>query len=188
MKITDIKQQKRAGRYSIYLDNKFVFGLSDSELMTSGIRIGKEYTEDELEKLRQVAVVDKARMRALDYLSRRPRSEWELTDYLKRKDYDSPTIQTILNMLSEYGYIDDVKFSQSWVENRRLLKPTSLRRLKLELMQKHVSTEVIDQVLSEVDDDQEDTALLELIGKKRQQSRYEDEQKLIAYLLRQGFN
>ena len=26
MKITDIKQQKRAGRYSIYLDNKFVFG------------------------------------------------------------------------------------------------------------------------------------------------------------------
>lgn len=188
MKITDIKQQvKRQGRYSLYVDGKYSFSLSESELMKSGIRIGREYTEAELEELLQTAVLDKANMRALDYLSRRPRSEWELRDYLKRKDYDSPTIDTILNKLSDYGYIDDVKFAQAWINSRRMLKPTSLRRLRQELMQKHVSKENIEAAL-ETDEGDERAALKELVTKKQQQTRYQDEQKLIAYLLRQGFN
>lgn len=188
MKITDIKQQvKRQGRYSLYVDGKYSFSLSEPELMKSGIRIGREYTGGELEDLQQTAVLDKANMRALDYLSRRPRSEWEVRDYLKRKEYDPPTVDLILNKLSDYGYIDDLKFAESWINSRRLLKPTSLRRLKQELMQKHVGKEVIEAAL-ETDEGDEPTALRELISKKQQQSRYQDEQKLIAYLLRQGFN
>jgi regulatory protein len=188
MKITDIKQQvKRQGRYSLYVDGKYSFSLSEPELMKSGIRIGREYDQQELEELQQTAVLDKANMRALDYLSRRPRSEWELRDYLKRKDYDSPTIDTTLNKLSDYGYIDDLKFAQSWISSRRLLKPTSLRRLRQELMQKHVSQEVIEEAL-QVDEGDEQAALKDMIAKKSSQSRYQDREKLIAYLLRQGFN
>ncbi len=49
MQVTDIKQQvKREGRYSIFVDGKFVFGLSENSLMTSGLRIGLELTKDEL--------------------------------------------------------------------------------------------------------------------------------------------
>lgn len=186
MKISDIKQQvKRQGRYSIYVDEKYSFSLSEGELMQSGIRIGQDYTKEELEELKQVAVLDKAHMRALDYLARRPRSEWEVRDYLKRKDYDSPTVDTILNKLSDY--IDDTKFAESWIASRRLLKPTSLRRLKLELLQKHVSKEIIDAVL-EADEADDQEALKHTIAKKRTQSRYQDQEKLIAYLLRQGYN
>lgn len=188
MKITDIKQQvKRQSRYSIYIDGKYSFSLSDSELMQSGISIGKEYDQSELEKLQETALLDKAMMRSLDYLARRPRSEWEVRDYLKRKDYDSPTVDTILNKLSDYGYIDDVKFAQAWVSNRRLLKPTSLRRLRQELMQKRVSKEAIEQAL-ETDEGDERLILKELVIKKQQQTRYRDQEKMIAFLLRQGFN
>jgi regulatory protein len=188
MKVTDIKQQvKRQGRYSIYVDEKYSFSLSENELMQSGIRIGREYEAAELEKLLQTAVLDKAFMRSLDYLARRPRSEWEVRDYLKRKEYDPPTVDTILNKLSDYGYIDDVKFSQAWVNNRRLLKPTSLRKLRQELMQKHVSQDVIAQVLDD-EGEQEHSALKQLIQKKQSQTRYQDKQKLMAYLMRQGFN
>lgn len=188
MKVTDIKQQvKRSGRYSIYFDSKYLFSLSESELMHSGIRIGKEYSSNELEKLQQTAVIDKAYMRALDYLARRMRSEWELREYLRRKDYDSPTVDIILNKLSEYNYVDDKKFAKAWIENRRLLKPTSLRRLRLELSQKHVSREVIAEVLE--DDETDELAVLQdLVNKKNSQTRYQDEKKLISYLLRQGFN
>lgn len=188
MKITDIKQQiKRAGRYSIYLEGKYIFSLSESELLQSGIRIGKDYTEAELEKLQKTAVIDKAYMRALDYLARRARSQWELRDYLRRKDYDSPTVDLILNKLSEYNYVDDEKFAQAWVDNRRLLKPTSLRRLQLELQQKHVSRDIIDKVVRGSDGNEEVTALRNMVLKKRAHSRYQDGQKLIAYLMRQGF-
>jgi len=151
------------------------------------VRIGKEYNQQELADLQKTAVLDKAMMRSLDYLARRPRSEWEVRDYLRRKEYDSPTIDTILSKLSNYGYIDDVKFAQAWVSNRRLLKPTSLRRLRQELAQKHVSREDVEKALED-DEGDESIVLLELIQKKQQQSRYQDQQKLIAYLLRQGFN
>jgi regulatory protein len=187
VKVTDIKQQvKRTIRYSIYFDGKYLFSLSEGELLSSGIRIGKQYTQEELAELRQTAVLDKAYMRALDYVALRMRSRWELTDYLRRKDYDSPTIETILNKLSEYGYVDDKKFAEAWVSNRQLLKPTSLRRLQQELQQKRIDREVISEVLAQQDID-ELAMLRQLIERKKQQTRYQDEQKLIAYLLRQGY-
>ncbi|MEO5627375.1 MAG: RecX family transcriptional regulator [Candidatus Saccharimonadales bacterium] len=188
MKISDIKQQvKRKGRYSIYLDGKYSFSLSENELVQSGIRIGNEYKPQEMEVLLQVAILDKAYMRAIDYLSRRQRSEWEVRDYLRRKEYDLPTADIILNKLSEHNYIDDLKFAEAWIRNRRSLKPTSLRRLRQELAQKHVAKDVVEQAISEDEGDESDT-LKELINKKRQQVRYQDDQKMIAYLLRQGFN
>lgn len=188
MKITDIKQQvKRAGRYSIFIDGKYSFSLSENELLNIGLRINQEYTKEEFEKLKQTAVLDKAYMRCLDLLARRARSDWEIRDYLKRKDYDGEVSKKTIERLSKAGYIDDEKFANSWVESRRLLKSTSKRKLKMELKQKRIDEQTIDKVL-EQDETDEKQVLKDLIEKKRGQSRYQDEQKLIAYLMRQGFN
>lgn len=187
-KVTDIKQQvKRQDRYSIFIDGKYSFSLSENELMQSGIRLNKEYTSTELEQLKQTAVLDKAYMRSLDMLSRRARSEWELRDYLRRKDYESEIIDQIITRLKKSQYIDDYIFAKAWVDNRRLLKATSKRKLSQELKQKRVEQSVIDGVLAE-DGTDELAVIRELIVKKRSQSRYQDDQKLIAYLLRQGFS
>jgi len=188
MKITDIKSQvKRQGRYSIYVDGKYSFSLSENELLTIGIRIGQEYEQKEFEELKQKAVLDKAYMRAYDQLSRRARSEWELRDYLKRKEYDELTINEIIETLQHKGYVDDAKFAESWVRNRRLLKATSKLRLRQELRQKRVSDDIISHALEE-DETSEREVLKELVQRKRQQTRYQDEAKLMAYLLRQGFS
>lgn len=187
MKITNIKQQvKRQGRYSIFVDEKYSFSLSENELMKSGIRVGREYSEIELEKLQLTAVLDKAYMRSLDLLSRRARSEWEMRDYLKRKEYEQDIIEKIIHRLNHAGYIDDYKFASSWVENRHLLKSISKRKLWQELKQKHISDEIINEVLGADKTDEQET-LKALIEKKRSQSRYQDNKKLISYLAGQGF-
>ena len=188
MRITDIKAQvKREGRYSVFVDGKYSFSLSENELLSSGIKIGQEFDEQGLQELKEKAIEDKALMRAYDLLARRPRSTWEMRDYLIRKDYPDQLIEKILNTLSNRGYLDDEKFARSWVENRRLLKNTSKRRLRLELQQKRISPDIISRVL-EADQTDERAVLKDIIAKKRQQIRYKDDQKLIAYLLRQGFN
>lgn len=188
MKVTDIKAQvKHEGRYSIFVDGRYSFSLSENELLNIGIQIGQDFDEKGLEDLKNKAVEDKAMMRAYDLLARRPRSTWELKDYLKRKDYPSELIDKILNVLSEREYLDDEKFAKAWVENRRLLKKTSQRRLRLELQQKHISPDIIARVL-EKDETNEKQVIREVVAKKSTQSRYKDKEKLIAYLLRQGFN
>ncbi len=188
MKITSIKQQvKRADRYSIYVDNKYSFSLSEQGLLSANIKLGQEVTNLELKELLDKAEDDKAYMRALDYLSRRPRSRWEVGEYLSRKGYKDNTITTILNKLIKRGYIDDSKFAESWVRSRRALKPISKRKLMYELQQKRISKSIVQTVL-EQDDTDEQLVLSDLVARKRQQTKYQDEQKLKAYLVRQGFN
>ncbi|HSX43843.1 MAG TPA: RecX family transcriptional regulator [Candidatus Saccharimonadales bacterium] len=187
-KISDIKQQvKRQDRYSVYVDEKYAFSLGETELLNTGLRIGQEFSTDELENLRQKAVLDKAYDRALNLIARRQRSRWELEDYLKRKDYDQDAIQIILNRLSERGYVNDKAFAEAWVSNRRLLKATSKLRLQQELRQKRVSDDIVQEVLEE-DETNELDVLKELIERKRKQTRYQDDLKLMQYLVRQGYN
>lgn len=188
MKITAIKQQvKRQDRYSIYIDGKYTFSLSEAELLNTGLRINQEYSEDELAKLKNTAVIDKGYDRALNLISHRPRSEWEIRDYLRRKEYDTDAAQAIVEKLHARGYVNDEDFARRWVENRRLLKPTSKRRLVQELKQKRVDETIIKQVL-EADETDEQEVLKDLIQRKRRQTKYQDNLKLMQFLARQGFN
>jgi regulatory protein len=188
MKITAIKQQvKRADRYSIYGDGKYLFSFSESELLSSGIKIGQELDESNLNELKGKAVLDKAYDRSLNLISHRLRSEWELRDYLKRKDYDEDVQEATVSRLRDRGYINDAEFARRWVENRRLLKATSKRRLAQELRQKRISDEIINQTL-EADETDELEVLKDLVERKRKQTKYQDDLKLMQYLARQGFS
>lgn len=185
MKITAIKQQvKRTDRYSVYVDDKYAFSLSESALIESRLASGKELTGTELKELKQAAGLDKAYGNALRYVAMRPRSEWELRDYFRRKSIDSEAAGQIIARLQGIGLLDDAAFARTWVANRHLLKHTSKRRLRMELKQKHVPEHIIVQVLSEDETDERET-LRTLVLKKR--NRYPDRQKFMQYLARQGF-
>jgi regulatory protein len=188
MKITAIKQQvKRQGRYSIFVDDKYAFSLSEIALLDQKIIIGLEISQAELTAFKDASKFDKAYNLVLAYVARRTRSEWELRDYFRRKEIDEEAGEQILTRLKDYGYVNDLSFARSWVENRRLLKPVSKRRLLLELRQKHVSVEIARQVLAEDETTDRDT-LRQLVERKRKQSRYQDDQKLMQYLVRQGYS
>lgn len=188
MKITAIKQQaKLTDRYSIYVDGKYAFSLGDTELLKSGLRMNQEINEQELADLKHRAALDKAYNRALNLIMRRPRSQQELQQYLKRKDYDEELARAIIKKLESNGFVDDADFARRWIENRRLLKATSKRRLLQELRQKGVEQEIIDVAL-QADETDEQQVLKGLIARKRQQSRYKDDLKLMQYLFRQGFD
>ncbi len=104
---------------------------------------------------------------------------------MREKEGYSPALTTrVLEKLQHRGYVDDEKFARWWVENRNQTKGTSLRKLSAELRAKGVNGEIINEVLvsSERNDGNE---LAKIIAKKR--AKYPDEQKLIAYLARQGF-
>lgn len=185
MKITSIKQQvKRADRYSIFVDEKYAFSLSESGLIQSGLFSGKELTPAELKDLKKAAGVDKAYGQALRYVAIRVRSEWEIQTYLQRKEVDTETATEIIQRLRNLRLLNDLEFARVWISNRRTLKSTSKRRIRLELMQKHVPNDVIDEALAE-DETDERQALRDLVEKKRH--RYPDQQKFMQYLARQGF-
>ena len=199
MKITGISAQVRdSDRVNVKVDGKYRFSLNYMQLGDLGVKVGNEYTEAELVALEEESQFGKVYTRALEYALMRPRSQREMKDYLYRKTRDTLTkvgtirkgvstqlTERVLDRLIERGYVDDEKFARFWIENRNLRKGSSMRKLSAELSAKGVDRTVIEQLLSESDRDDSDE-LQKIIEKKR--PRYDDEQKFMAYLARQGFS
>ena len=186
MKITTIKPAvKTQGRYNIFVDGKYSFSLAEQQLLDLQIKLNQEISEQRLEELKKESDFGKKYARTLELIMRRVRSEKEIIDYGWRKKWEPEETARIIEMLKTKGYLDDKKFTQSWIRSRAALKNISRRKLTVELRQKGISNELIEQVLSESEDYDEHKALKELVIKK--QARYSDRNKFIAYLMRQGF-
>lgn len=212
MKVTKITQQKKINdRYSVYIDDVYRFSLSEYQLVGSGIRVGKEYSQQEIEQLIDDSQFGKMYERSLNYVMVRPRSHKELTDYLKRKylypkakayrtkagemklkkvDVDkervAQLVDRVITRLEEKGYIDDEAFAKAWVRSRLEIKKASIKKIRYELVQKGVHSSIIEVVLSDLDDEETEN-LKAVIVKKRKLAKYQDNTKLIQYLMRQGF-
>lgn len=199
MKITNLtSQQKDKNRINVFVDGKYRFSLDIFQVGELGIKVGKEYSDSELTELETESQFGKVYTRALEYSLSRPHSAKEVRDYLYRKTRDTRTktgeikkgitpevTQRVFDRLVERGYVNDEKFTKFWLENRNLKKGTSQRKLIAELRSKGVETSIIEVFIA--DSPRSDSEELQkIITKKR--SRYPDEQKLMAYLARQGFS
>lgn len=206
--VTDIKEAVRdKNRVNISINEKYFCSLDISQVVDLHIKIGRELDEEELAALKRASDFGKFYARALEYALMRPRSQKEIRDYLKRKTldrkvrvknqktgeyqtwirrgYDESLVEPVLQRLTERGYVDDHRFATAWIENRNVGRGTSIKKLRLELQQKGISSQIIDEVLAESSrDDHEELRKVIL----RKAKKYPDEQKLIQYLLRQGFN
>lgn len=187
MKITSIKQQlKRTDRYSVFVDESYAFSLSEGALLDSKIASGQELTAQQVAEYKALSADDKIYNAALRYVAMRPRSRWEMERYMERKAASPALTDQILNKLSDIGLLDDKKFAEAFVHDRRLLRPASRRKITADLRKKGVPGEIIEQALGE-DKADEESALQRLITTKRRQTKYQDDQKLLEYLARQGF-
>lgn len=191
MKITRIvEQEKQKGRYSLFVEGKYAFSLSESALLESKLAVGAELSADDLKHWKQESADDKINASSLRYAAMRLRSTWEMEQYLKRKGAAPSLSEKILSKLSNIDLLDDEAFAKAWIANRRLLRPTSVRKLQQELRAKRVSDDVISSALAaEQESGDEQSALRQLVAKKRNLPKYKaDPMKLMQYLARQGFS
>ena len=203
MKITDISlQASDNNRVNVSVDGVYSFSLDITQVTDLSLKVGRELSDGELEKLQEESQFGKLYMRALEYCLRRPHSVKEVRDYLWRKTqpalrkrqtgmnnpvvYSERVASRVLRKLQQKAYVDDEAFARWWVENRQLSKGVSRRKLTAELRSKGVYADIIAQMLEKTDrtDEQE---LRKVIAKKHR--RYAgDRQKFVQYLVRQGFS
>ncbi|MBN2394796.1 MAG: RecX family transcriptional regulator [Anaerolineae bacterium] len=149
--ITALEPQKHSrDRVNVYLDGVFAFGLAT--LVAASLRVGMILTDDEITALRLADEVERARDKALNYLSYRPRSEAELQSHLLESDFAETTVDEVLHRLQEVGLVDDEAFARYWVDNRARFRPRGKRMLVQELRQKGVALDVIETALAEYDE------------------------------------
>ncbi len=213
--VTDIKQGvKNPNRANIFINNKYSFSLDLAQIVDFKLKKGQNLTSEQINEYKKASAFGKLYQRTLEWVLTRPRSIREIRDYLYRKTRKHPNPQAsssdtlkaarpslwsseelvdsdksaiseeIISRLISKGYLDDQKFAEYYVENRFVKKGISKKRLRLELMKKGIDKQIIDQILEETSRNDEEE-IKKIIAKKR--ARYDDD-KLIQYLVRQGFD
>ncbi len=189
--ITSLKSQKNKNRVNVYLDGIFGFGIDLDNLVLSGIKVNKEFTEEEIEKIIKKAEFQKTYDKFLKFATLRPRSEKELWDWLRRKKIHESMYKDLFNRLKHLDLIDDLEFAKWWVEQRQAFRPKSKRILNSELRIKGIKKEIIEKVLGEEKIDEEKIAG-QLLEKKAYKWRglesYKAKQKMSQYLAGKGFS
>ena len=156
--ITSIKQQKNKNRVNVYLDDKFGFGIDLDNFVLLHLKVDQELAEKEVEEVVRKAEFQKTWEKLLRFAMVRPRSEKEVNDYFKRKKIHKSMYEELLEKLRHFELLDDRKFARWWVDQRQSFKPKSVRILKIELTQKGIIKEIIDEVLGETEIDEEKMA------------------------------
>lgn len=197
-------QKKNPKRFNIFLDGIFAFGADEDTVVKFRLVKDKEIDSNDLDKILIETEVGKLMVRMYSLFNIRERSEKEIRDYLKRLNFQRKVkaqeeisevvIESLIHNLKQKGLLDDLNFAKSWVESRRRSKYKGKNILKLELMQKGISREIIDQVL---EDDYEGGQSEESLAKAALEKKakvwknlpeLEFKKKSTEFLIRRGFD
>jgi regulatory protein len=190
--ITAIEQQDRdPERVSIFLDERFAFGLGAEQALAEGLRIGDELSEVRVAALRALDEGGRATTAALRLLALRPRSIREVSDRLRQRGYSQQAIEAAVAKLEGWRYVDDADFARFWVENREQHKPRGRRLLEQELRRKGVDRETVRDAIDAAELDELGSAMEQGRAKLRTYSGLEPRvvrRRLGGYLARRGYD
>lgn len=126
---------------------------------------------------------------ALALLEFRDRTERELRQKLKEREYSAEEINETVLFLKEYRYLDDEAYADRYIRSCAARK--SRRQIRADLERKGVSREIIDLQLQEktVDEDSQIRKLLQkkgyVPGKRLEPAEY---RRIMGALGRRGFS
>jgi regulatory protein len=197
MKITRIeKQKKRQDRVNVYADDEFLIGISLETLLRLGLRKGDELSAATLAVIEKTEEQHGARAAALRLLAVRPRSERELRDRLREKEFGDEEIRKTIDALSLSGLINDAEVARVMIRNARALKPAGRMALARKLLGLGIAKDTVNNALDELlgGTAQHGDALQAAEGFLRRvrpastpDARRRLRQRLTAFLLRRGF-
>lgn len=118
--------------------------------------------------------------KAYRFLSFRPRSVREITYFLKKKKTPPSLIDQVLSQLKKQKLVDDLAFAQWWVEQRSTFRPKGRRALQVELRQKGIDRQTVEEALKDLDE-------LSL-AQKALAKKTGDQKQLTSFLARRGFS
>lgn len=136
---------------------------------------------------------EKAMKFAEKLIGLRRRSEFEMRKKLSEKKFNKGIVEEVLEELRNFGYINDAKFAESYINDRINLRPAGKFLIKMELKSRGVNEKIINNKLDEMIDRYKEVEMAEKLIKKRmdglnpKESR-KDKIKLVNFLKMRGFS
>lgn len=178
-------QLKDRERCNVYIDGKFYCGLRLETAVRYRLQVGQHVDLAQLDEIQLENEKSQALDKALIHLTASMKTERQMRDFLKKKGYVDAVCDYVLEKLRGYGFVDDAEYSRQYV--RFAAKNKGSRLIALELKQKGVPQEAVDEALAGLEGEGEAArAVLQKYMKNRQLTR-ENLSKAYRHLLSRGF-
>lgn len=184
--ITSIEPQvKDKNRCSIFIDGRFYCGIklevAVKYRLKAGMTVDKSFLDNIQLETEKAQAVDKA----LTHISASPKTRKQIKDFLAKKGYVQAVIDYVLERFDYYGYADDRQYCKMYAES---VSGKSKKAIEVELLKRGVDRAVIEEELSDLEDDEEEVlSLLKKYLRGKELSK-ENIYKGCRYLISKGYD
>ena len=161
--------------------------LSTDEILDVSPLIRQKYSlkvNDNIEGLYDKISYEASLEKGIFLLSLRDRTKKELQQKLNEKYRNSRMVEKSVLKLVELGYINDKEYAVSYIMSRKYGK----QRIVYNLMQKGIGRETIEEAYFSIEEEYDKNIEDEKLEKAIEKNIKKEENKLIQYLVRQGFS
>lgn len=190
MKIT--AKQGKGTKIHIHIDGEYLLTVDEDFWFSSGYVSGDEIDDGGLVAFKEAAGSRLAFNSAMFSLDMRDHSEKEIRQKLSHK-YDEQSVDTAVEKLLDLGLVNDRRYAELLTRELFERKKYGKNRVKSELFRKGISSDIINEVLEEYENENEPDNVQTIVDiiRKKYYNKLNDEksrQKVVAALVRLGYS
>lgn len=175
-------------KFQVEVDEELTFVLYKGELSHYNIEVGEEIPDEIYEEIQDIVLVKRAKLYSMHLLQKKDYAEKELYMKLKRSGYPQTAVEKAVSYVKSYGYVNDEEYVRRYITWQKEQKGKN--RIIMELCQKGIDKNLIQQVMEEEEFTDEKEQVRILLKKKRKETGNLSEKefrRLFGYLARKGY-
>ena len=193
MQVIKINYSKSKEVFEVIFEDETKLLLNYNIFEKYKVSVDMDFSENEIQEMKYFSDIERAKSRAINYISGKLKTKYEVRLKLKEKDFTEDIIDEVIDILEKEEYLNDRLYCEVFIEDKKQLNGYGKNKIKSLLIQKGVSKSVFEDFLDEFEYEEEfDNALKMGIKKLNLLSNEEDvfkkKQKLINYLAYRGFS
>lgn len=178
----------KGNKMHISIDDEYLLTVTADFWFSSSLRSGDEINEDDLKVYTEKAFASRAFNKALDLISRRDHNQKELENKLA-KTTNRESAKLAAQKAVDLGLVNDETYAAKLADELFRRKGMSPSHIRMELIQKGVSTEIADNAAKSIDFEPQER-IIELLKSKFSRQLVDEKGKGCAFnaLVRLGYS
>ena len=192
MQVTSINYSKPKEVFEVIFEDETKLLLNYNIFEKYKVSVDMDFSEDEILEMKYFSDIERAKSRAINYISGKLKTKYEVRLKLKENGFAEEIIDEVLDILEKEEYLNDKIYCEIFIEDKRKLNGYGKNKIKSLLIQKGISKNIFEDFLDEFEYDEEfDNALKMGIRKlnllSNEEDKFKKKQKIINYLAYRGF-
>lgn len=193
MQVVNINYSKSKEVFEVVFEDETKLLLNYNIFEKYKVSVDMDFSEDEILEMKYFSDIERAKSRAINYISGKLKTKYEVRLKLKENGFAEDVIDEVLDILEKEEYLNDKVYCEIFIEDKKKLNGYGKNKIKSLLIQKGISKNIFEDFLNEFEYDEEfDNALkmgikkLELLS--NEEDNFKKKQKIINYLTYRGFD